>query len=102
MASVYVQKYKMIILFLNIYFSVNSFVLAVKYSVWSNQIMIAVVLLTAIVSVIKGNNPVSQNGILLLILAFLNIMCTAFIYGYTGGYMLFCLNFILIVSILHL
>lgn len=102
MASVYVQKYKLIILFLNIYFSVNSFVLAVKYSVWSNQIMIAVVLLTAIVSVIKGNNPVSQNGIVLLILAFLNIMCTAFIYGYTGGYMLFCLNFILIVSILHL
>lgn len=97
-----IRKYKVILLFLIVYFSSNSFILAVKYKNQSTIIMLAVVLLVGAVSLYSGRYHISQNAWGLVILSGLNILLTSLANGYMNGYMLLFLEFILALACIRL
>ena len=97
-----IRKYKVILLFLIVYFSCNSFVLAIKFKSLSTTITIAVVLLVGMVSLIKGCNHISQSAWGLVLLSGLNILFTSFVNGYMNGYMLLFLELLLALACIRL
>lgn len=94
--------YKIILLFLVIYFSSNSFVLAVKYEAKSTVLMFLIVVLAVGITLIKGWYHVSQDMLFLMIVMTVNIAMTIIATGYLNAYFLLILIFILAISAVHL
>lgn len=91
-----------VILFLIIYFSCNSFVLAVKYERKTVQIMVGVCVLTIITALIKGRYVIPKNASLTVFALSFNIFLTAIFNGYLNAYILLVMEFIMAICCIKL
>ena len=97
-----IRLYKVILLFLVIYFSCNSFVLAIKYQANATTIMVAIVLLAVAVALLKQRNRVPSGAWVVIMLATSNILITFLANGYMNAYILLFLELILALAFVWL
>ena len=93
-----VKWYKVILLFLVMYFSANSFVLVVKYAEKTVFITLFVVALTTLVSLFKGRYNIRSDTFIVVMICIANILLTTVANGYMNAYILLIMNFILALS----
>ena len=94
--------YKVFLLFLTVYFSCNSFVLAVKFENYSTYLMIILTLVVGMVALMRGYYNISNNAVFFILICAFNIGLTIILNGYMAAYMLLLLNFILVVSYIRI
>ena len=97
-----IRKYKVLLMLLIVFFSCNSFVLAVRFKSVSTAIMVAVIILVVLVSITKGHNHIPRNACMLVLVCGLNILITSLVNGYMNGYMLLFLEFVLSLACIRL
>lgn len=97
-----VKWYKVILLFLIMYFSANSFVLVVKYAEKTVSITFFVVALTTLVSLLKGRYRIRSNTFIVVLICLVNILLTTVANGYMNAYMLLIMDFILALSVIRI
>ena len=93
---------KILLLFFVVYFSCNSFLLTIKYSAYATVLMVLVVIISILISKLKGCYGVSRNCMALMCICLINVVLTAMFNGYMNAYMLLILNMVLCVSFIHL
>ena len=97
-----ISVYKYLLAFIAVYFSCNSFVLAIKYGSNANLIMTVVTLVAFVVALWKGKNKVPQQTIVLMIAGIYNLLLTSLGTGYTNAYLLLVFNFLLAYAFIRL
>lgn len=95
-------NYKFFLVLLTVYFSCNSFVLAIKYGDSASAIMVAITMTILAIAICKGRNRVSHKSILLIIFGAVNLLLTSVANGYTNAYLLLVLNFLLVIAYIRL
>jgi len=95
-------KIKILLLFIMLYFSVNSFSFLYKYYDRANIIMVIVAIIYTVASVAFGRNSINNNIQIVVLFITLNVLMTCLIYGYTGGYFMILLDLVICLATIRL
>lgn len=93
---------RVLTLLIIIYFSCNSFVLAIKYESRATVIMFLVTASACLLALVRGRYRVSKRVVNIIAVMVANIFLTILFTGYMNAYMLLCLNFLLVLAIIKL
>jgi len=88
-------SYGFLMVLLTVYFSCNSFVLAIKYSNRASLIMALIIMGIFAISLCKRKYRVPNQTVGLMVLGACNLLLTSIANGYTNAYLLIILNFVL-------
>ncbi len=95
-------SYKFFIMLFTVYFSCNSFVLAIKYESYTTLIMTALTVVMFVIAIFAGRNQMPREAFFLMLLGGINLGLTTLANGYTNAYMLLVLNFVLCFAYIRL
>lgn len=93
---------KVLLLLVIIYFSCNSFVLAIKFENQASVIMLVVTAFTCLLALVSGRHIVSIRVINIILVMTFNILLTMIFTGFMNAYILLGLNFLLVLAIIKL
>lgn len=93
---------KVLLLLTIIYFSCNSFVLAIKYENIASVIMFVVTASTCLLALVRGRYIVPKRVINVIVVMTTNILLTIIFTGFMNAYILLVLNFLLVLAIIKL
>ena len=93
---------KVLLILTIIYFSSNSFVLAIKYESIAPMIIFVVTASTCFLALVRGRYIVPKRVINVIVVMTTNILLTIIFTGFMNAYMLLVLNFLLVLAIIKL
>ncbi len=91
-----------LLLLIIIYFSCNSFILAIKYQTRASAIMVTVTVGVCLLTILKGRFKVPYKVAVMIGAMTGNILWTMLLSGFMNAYLLLILNFLLAVAMMNL